>query len=426
MTDHNALYKDAEIPRLEQLTGPRPAVSLFVLAKNAESCIHRLLTNVGPYIDEVVMVLNDTSDKTEDIVRTWCDRNTKDLILKHVTRESHPQFYILDTKATYETGSPLAGESFDGPFTEQPILSKWADVRNLLWNACTKEWRLFLDADDVVLDPECLPGLLTVLAKHHVENARTVYHFSVDENGRPKGASFRERISINKPHIRWIYDIHEVLSGTQRISHIEGNFIVRDMRDNTGKDIRIPARNFKILYHQARQANWEVSPRALVNLIMEVRYLIMGGAPMMKFAYELLRLYRTLSKWPEEISWAIAMIAELEEGFQNFEKASAMYAEALRLHAGSKTAFRLCRSKFYEKKWGECVDAYELGLKNKQTHQTLDDGPLFEDMSKILVCSALWELGSNERAKEIYGEALKAFPNSESLKAMASQYGTGR
>lgn len=266
MSEQTPFYKQASIPRPEQLTGSRPTVSLFVLAKNAESCIGRLLNNIGPYIDEVVMVLNDTTDGTEELVRQYCSDNKKELILENVTRESHPHLYILDVPETYKSGRSLCGEEFTGPYTSQMILAKWSDIRNLLWNKCTKEWRLFLDADDVVVDPECLPGLCQILNDNGVENARTAYYFSVDDDGRPKGSSLRERLAVNKPYIHWIYDIHEVLTGTQRIAHIEGNFIVRDMRDNIGSEVRIPGRNFKILYHQARQADWEVSPRTLVNL----------------------------------------------------------------------------------------------------------------------------------------------------------------
>jgi glycosyltransferase involved in cell wall biosynthesis len=470
----NPFLRIANIPHAKDVQDPSE-ISLHLLVKNGASVVGRLLDNVGPYVHELVAVLNDCEDDTESILADKCAELNLSFIPVHVTRKTHPEFYILDTKRTYEVGRSLNGEDFHGPFTEEPILAEWAAARNAGWNACTKKWRLFLDSDDIVLDPECIPGLVKLLEKEGVELLVSPYHFHVDAQERPRGKSMRERIALNKPVIRWVNPIHEVIAGSSRVAHNQTNLIVRDMRDNQGKSIRIPGRNFKILYHRARANDWDVSPRLLADLIMEIRP--MSGAPaMLKLADDLLEKYMMDASWPEERGWVLAITGEMHEGHGHIEKAIELYKESLEIHPGSKTAWRLCRALFkraaamsearspsvgllttlpeqnttsekeeiykldeldasaehddvsesaaadkataLEGAWRDVVAAYKLGIAHKVVHQVLDDGPLHEEMEKIHVAGALIELGDFAEAKKFIDGAAVSFPESSPIAFM--------
>ena len=436
----------ADIPASE-----RSSISLHLLVKNGASVVGRLMDNVGPYLTEVVAILNDCEDETESVLAEKCNLFNLTFVPIHVTRETHPQFYILDEEATYKIGMPLAEEQFGGPFTNQPILADWSAVRNLGWSRCTSKWKLFLDADDIVLDPECLPGLVKELEKHGVELAVANYTYGVDPQGRPFASSLRERLALTASRVRWGKPIHECLFGSNRISHVTGCFTVRDMRDNGGKDVRVPGRNFKILYHLARSKDWEISPRLMADLVQEVRHL--AAAPgMMRFAESLVGKYMEEASWPEERGWVFAMIGEMREMTADFDGAIDAYNNSLSCHPGSKTAFRLCRATFgkacatkvfLEEKakegspesvfdgpgmepllrdlWCAVVAAYSLGVENKKFHQALDDGPLYEDMEAIHAAGALMELGDAKGALTLAEKALAAFPESSPLKFMVSK-----
>jgi tetratricopeptide (TPR) repeat protein len=467
--EDSPFFKEAEILHHTRVTDPS-TISLHLLVKNGAGVVGRLLENVGPWIHEVVAVLNDCEDETGTIIADYCKTHSLELKIFHVTRETYPELYILDTKKTYQVGRSLNGEEFDGPFTEEPILADWAGARNLGWHACTKTWRLFLDSDDVVQDPECLPGLCKLLEEQKVELLVSPYHYHVDAQERPRGKSMRERLVINKPHIRWVGAIHENLLGTTRVAHLQTNLIVRDMRDNVGKAVRIPGRNFKILYRRARTQDWDVSPRLLADLVMEVR--LMAGTPgMMQFADDLLSKYMEDASWPEERGWVLALVGEMHESLEELDKAIEHYKESLEIHPGSKTAFRLCRALFKKAcelkerieaeshgegkidtespetertensegpgspglsvtvrdsqvlsdAWLSVIAAHELGVANKVVHQALDDGPLYEEMEKIHVAGAMLELGRNSDAKRFIDEAVAAFPENSPLKQMQKQ-----
>jgi hypothetical protein len=420
--DSNPLLRHVMLKRPEDFEmGTRPTVSLHLLVKNGESCVGRLLSNVGPYIDEIVAVVNDTTDRTVEILRAYAELRGSgfNLIIVEVTAENHPELYILDVPETYQQGQPIADENYEGPFSGKPLLADWAGIRNLGWSKATKDWRLFLDADDVVQDPETIPGLCVALDEVRCQMACSRYLYHVSEDGKSRSDSYRERLVKNVPEISWVGITHEVLKGQLKTAHIDGNLIVSDLKDSLGVGIRVPGRCFKILYHHARSNGWQVSPRTLIYIAMEAK------TAMPELAAAVLELYLEHSLWPEERAWACCMRGEIHERKDEFEKASEWYGKSLEEHPGSKAAFRLCRSKFHEGKWQEAIDAYRTGLENKIVLQLLDNGPAYEDMSKILVTSAYDKLDKAPEALAMCEEALKAFPHNTGLKVMHTQLRKG-
>jgi glycosyltransferase involved in cell wall biosynthesis len=428
-------FKEAIVPHALDVHDPS-TVSLHLLVKNGDSVVGRLMDNVGAYVHEVVAVLNDCTDETEVVLATACASYGIPFVPIKVTHQTHPHLYILDVKETYEFGRSLGNEEFAGPFTGHHILADWAAARNLGWKLCTSSWRLFLDADDVVADPHAIPGLIKLLEQYKVEIAGTPYEFHLDVEGRPLGRSVRERLAVNNPRIRWVLPVHEVLAGSARQAHIQQSMIVRDMRDSKGAGIRIPGRNFKVLYHYARYRDWEVSPRILANILMEVRHMVSASeGGMMEFAQNLCDRYLREATWPEERAWVLGMLGEMKENCENLDGAIADYEESLLIHPGSKMAFRLCRALFkkgcvvneadqsdaatvvkLKNIWRSCIAAFEAGVANKAAHQVLDDGPAMEEMETIHVAGAYLELGDVVNARVYANRAIAAFPENSSLK----------
>jgi glycosyltransferase involved in cell wall biosynthesis len=413
MSLDSTLSPEIVLARPEELVASRcPTVSLHLLVKNGESCVGRLLDNVGPYIHEVVAVVNDTTDGTVGVLKAKCHQYDLALEVVRVTTESHPGLYILDVPETYLAGSPLCGELYEGPFTGKPLLANWAALRNLGWSLCRSEWRLLMDADDVLVDPESIPGLCLVLEERGVELATSRYQFGTTTGGQSRSDGFRERLAVNAPHIKWYGRVHEVLKGQATTAHIEGNLRVIDKRDSQGKELRPAGRAFKVLYHEARSRDWIVPPRTLFYLAREAM------ATMPKLATAAIDLYLKRSTWKEECAWARSMRGEISEAAGDFEAASRWYQSALVDHPGVKTAFRLCHTRFREGQWEEAVVAYQLGVANKSFLQVLDSGAVFEDSSKILVAAALRKLGRVAEALKFCEEALLAFPSNASLREL--------
>lgn len=393
-----------------------PSLSLHVLAKNAENVLGRLLDCVLPYVQQVRFVLNDTTDASEKVIESRVDRfvdsrqvspSPLSLDVQHVTAISHPEHYFEDVPASYEVGRPLSSELFEGPFTEAPLLTDWASVRNLGWDS-DQEWRLFLDADDLVADPQKIPGLLCVLRDLGADLAAARYIFGRGPGGEPNSVAYRERLAKNTPIIRWEGRTHEVMAGGLRRILVEDCLSVTDMKDNWGRGVRVPGRCFKVLYRDARLADWKVPARHLAYLVQECP----GMMPVEWVAGDLLDAYVDRSEQPEEQAWVLCMVGEMYEARGAYDLAVRHYFRALDAHESSKGAFRMCRGEYMRKNWKGCVDAYELGLSYADRPQILDDGPVYADSSKLFVAYAYKELGKMEQAREMVLECARLFPRS--------------
>jgi hypothetical protein len=419
--DDVPFHKSAVLRRPEAFGDDRPSISLHLLVKNGESCVPRLLANVGQYVDEIVAVVNDTTDRTAEVLESYATHRRATsgdgfrLEIVEVSSGTHPHLYIMDEPATYEVGEPLTGESCPAPHSGRPLLADWSGLRNLGWRKCTKPWILFLDADDVVDDPESIWGLCEVLEARGADVGATRYIYEPSPDGSSRSESYRERLVRNRPYISWTGPVHEVLTGSKMTAHVEGNLVVRDMKDSSGSEIRIPGRCWKVLYHHARARGWRVPPRILLYLALESRL------DMPDFAAELVERYLDVSTWPEERAWACSVVGEILESRRDFAGASTWYERSLAEYPGSKSAYRLCRTRFREGRWRDVVDAYEVGVANQPVLQLLDGGPAYCDMCKILVAAAWEKLHEPRKALASCEEAMAAFPGNSNLVLLRDQ-----
>jgi len=163
----------------------KPTIALHLMVKNGDTVVGRLLDNVGPYLSEVVAVLNDCTDDTAMVLKAACRRHALVLETIEVTSAKYPSLYLLDVPETYSVAESLVGEKFDGPYTGRPILADWAAARNIGWERLSScDWKLFLDADDLVDDPHCLPGLCRMLEDLGIHVAASRYHYDRTNSGR--------------------------------------------------------------------------------------------------------------------------------------------------------------------------------------------------------------------------------------------------
>ncbi|MCI8335880.1 MAG: glycosyltransferase [Peptococcaceae bacterium] len=189
-------------------------ISLCMIVKNEEAVLKRLLSGVTDLVDEIIIVDTGSTDRT-----------------KEIAREFTPHVY-------------------DFPWQED-----FAAARNYAFSHGTKDYLLWLDADDVIL-PKAKEKFLQLkkTLSPMVDVVMLPYETAFDEQGNPTFSYFRERLIKNHAGFRWEGEIHEVI--TPRGNIIYGNAPI------THQKIKVadPERNLRIFEKMLAEGK-TLSPR---------------------------------------------------------------------------------------------------------------------------------------------------------------------
>ena len=200
-------------------------VSLCMIVKNEERVLERCLNSVKDFVDEIIIVDTGSTDSTKEIAKKFTDK-------------------VYDFEWCYD----------------------FAKARNYSFSKATKDYIMWLDADDVILEKD-LKKLLKLkqnLSKN-VDAVMLKYDLNVDENGTPMLSFYRERIVRRNANFRWTGKIHEVIE-------TRGNIVKEDI-SVTHKKLHVnePERNL-IIFQKMIKENEELDARQTFYYARELYY----------------------------------------------------------------------------------------------------------------------------------------------------------
>ena len=191
-------------------------ISLCMIVKNEEDVLGRCLECVNDIVDEII------------IVDTGCTDNTKIIAQKYTDK-------IFDFE----------------------WINDFSAARNYAFSKATKDYILWLDADDIILedDIEKFKKLKQSLSLD-VDNVMMKYNVAFDENGTATLSYFRERLLKRTNNCKWMEPVHECLI-------IGGNIINTDICITHKKEhAAVEGRNISI-YKKILSKGEHLSPRGL-------------------------------------------------------------------------------------------------------------------------------------------------------------------
>ena len=196
-----------------------------MIVKNEEDVIGRCLECVSDLFDEIIVVDTGSDDNTKEIVKKY----TKDL------------YYFK-------------------------WIEDFAAARNYAFSKATKDYIMWLDADDIILevDKEKIRELKNNMNKS-VDMVMMKYNTNFDSDGNPTFSYYRERIFKRRKKYRWIGEIHEVIP-------LSGNVIYSDAAV-THKKLKCndPKRNLRIFENMISNGK-ELDPRQQFYYARELYY----------------------------------------------------------------------------------------------------------------------------------------------------------
>lgn len=175
-------------------------ISLCMIVKNEEATLSCCLDSVCDITDEIIIIDTGSSDATKEIAGRYTDK------------------------------------VYDFPWSDD-----FAEARNVSFSKATCDFCLWLDADDVLLEPD--RAMLKTLKENlslKTDFVMCRYHTGFDSNGIPVFSYYRERLIRNHRGYTWQGAVHEAVTPT-------GEILYTDIAvTHTRKHPSDPKRNLRI------------------------------------------------------------------------------------------------------------------------------------------------------------------------------------
>jgi glycosyltransferase involved in cell wall biosynthesis len=194
-----------------------------MIVKNEEEILARCLDSVENIVDEIIIVDTGSTDKTKEIALRYTDK-VYDFV------------WIND----------------------------FAAARNFAFSKATKDYQLWLDADDILIEKD---QAAFIELKHslspEIDMVLMKYNYVVDENNNPKCSFYRERLLKRLNNYQWNDPVHEYIK-------YGDNYLMSEIAITHKKEVTFSDRNLKI-YQSELEKNKPFSPRSLYYYARELR-----------------------------------------------------------------------------------------------------------------------------------------------------------
>lgn len=337
-------------------------ISLGMIVRDASATLERCLESVAPHVDEIVIGLGgESTDNTEEIARKFTD--------KIIPIEWHDDF---------------------------------AEARNIVLQATTGDYFLWLDADDELVGGDRMRPL--VEANPDIEAFYWGYDYAQNESGASVCYLIRERLIKKSRRWAWVGAVHEVLMGPPDHSRM----LVSDIVVKHHPQLRSATRNLDILYRQLELQEPNPEPRILVYLGSE-------NATHGNHREAILHLQRyvALSGWDEEKYQAQHRIADLHRVMGDFEKSRLADFAAIRIRPDWPDAYLgLAETAYFQKQYHECIEWTKAAATKEKPQTFLIVNPRDYDFHPLLILgNAYAQLGDVEMAAANFEKALAIHPD---------------
>ena len=335
-------------------------ISLCMIVKNEEKVIGRCLDSICDIVDEIIVVDTGSTDRTKSIVNQYTDK-------------------IYDFE----------------------WVNDFAKARNYSFSKATKEYILWLDADDVFLEEDRKKLLKLKEGMDGTVDVYTMlYNYSQDENGTPIIVQRRERIVKRKNNYQWISPIHEVIVPT-------GNIVDTDIMVTHEKhEIKDMNRNLKI-FEQMIKDHVEFDDRQEYCYAKELYFLQKIPEAIKQYNQFINKYIKEYDKRKDLLYSALIELSDCYKRIGNEEKEWETLLFILRNQIPGKECLnRMADIFFREKKYSEAIFWFEKALEIED----IADSSYQNYYSNICIGVCYYWIGDIKKAYEYNEKAGKMRP----------------
>ena len=337
-----------------------------MIVKNEEDVLKRCLDSINDIVDEIIIVDTGSKDQTKEIAKMYTDK------------------------------------IYDFEWVED-----FAKARNYSFSKATKDYILWLDADDVILETDRTKfKKLKNTLNPNTDIVMMKYHIGLDANDIPSLSYYRERLIKNTRNYHWIGQVHEVIIPTGNIIHsdiaithkkikqADPNRNIRIFEKMIKNDIVLDARQ---TYYYARELFYHQDYRKAITMFE--KFLNMKDA------------------WVENILSALLDLSTCYSQIHNEEKELSSLFKSFEFDAPrAETCCYIANYFFKKEKLSQAIFWYHLA---STITPNLESGAFYQldyygYIPYIQLCVCYYQLGDIKLANEYNEKAGNIKPNDPS------------
>lgn len=293
------------------------SLSLCLIVKNEEMHIHQVLCNAYLYADEIIIIDTGSTDNTKKIAKQYTN---------HV---------------------------YDFPWCDD-----FSAARNFAISKCTKEYIIWLDADDIVLDNDARRIKQLFSSSSLVDIYFAPYYYRYNENDKYV-ILFRERIFRNSKHIFFAYPVYECLNTSKEVTAtiITIPVLHNNVNVNDGKKQSLQ-RNLSILLQAIRKKKYKEDMRLWWHLANIYGILEQYDISIDTYYIALTKKEENLS--PAQLSRLHFELATLLSSFQkDYSEAQKQFEIAMKLYPDWREPFfEYAKLQYKQKNYAAALQAF--------------------------------------------------------------------
>ena len=316
-------------------------------------------------------------------------RNEEDVLERCLqsVRDAADEIIIADTGSTdctREIAGAFTSQIYDFPWTDD-----FAAARNFAFSKASKDYQMWMDADDVVEDPDALCRLKEGLTADVV---MLPCHVAFDERGAPTMRYFRERLLKRSRGFRWEGAVHECITPSGSI--VYGSTAILHKKLHPGD----PDRNLRI-YEKLLASGRDFSPREQYYYARELYY---HGR--LADAAAALERFLEMDGWIEDRIGACLLLSECRQQSGNLTGAkSALLRSLLWEEPRAEVCCALGKLFLDEKQYPEAVFWYKAALSAPFPAGGFSQGDCHDYIPFLQLCVCYDRMG-NLREAQAYNE----------------------
>lgn len=337
-------------------------ISLCMIVRNEEDVLRRCLMSVQDAVEEIIIADTGSSDRTTDIA------------------------------------AEFTAQIYSFPWTDD-----FAAARNFAFSKATKDYQMWLDADDVLEDPDALCRLKENLTADVV---MLPYHVAFDERGAPAVTYFRERLLKRERQFRWEGAVHECITPAGEI--VYGNAAILHKKRKSSD----PDRNLRI-YEKQLAAGRVFSPREQYYYARELYYHARFAD-----AADAMERFLCMDGWMEDRIGACLLLSECRQRLSDPEEAkSALLRTLLWDEPRAEVCCAMGRILLEQRRYPEAVFWYKTALSAPFQRDGFSERDCHDYIPYLQLCVCYDRLGNLREACAYNEKAGRIRPNSEAYLA---------